>query len=636
MAQFVTRTMEELRPFLAGNGGPVALLQIENEYGNIEQYYGSDGKKYAQWAADLVAGMGTGLPIAMCQQQGVVGVIETCNGFYCDPHDPGLAYPSLFTEAWSGWFQGAGGSPGHRPASDLAYAIAKFVAEGGTMWNYYMLQGGTNFGRTAGASIATSYDYDAPISEWGFPRQPKYRLLQRLHAALHKYEPAIVGNDPPQWWSQGVHAMPGLSVHPYGAQVIFLVNANSTINYTYSVNCTGFLGDSGFAKEVRVPLWSVSIVDGKSCEVAFNSAVEVEVDTGASKVATTHSIDRVGTPSTTWEYYTEATNVSWCAEERRKVVQQLPEHIGATGGPLVTDYLYASVELPTAAAVGAGTMLTAMEHPLVGGPLGGLHRVDGFVDGVWFEVAPGFPVKMPSTTSTKSVLTLRMSIQGLPNYLWSNSLCKKSECNGPWDSHLENFDRGLLGPIFLNETATGKVIRNLTHSNWTICPGLEGEAMRLYSPQTSAPASIWQTGRGALEATGSWVRLRLPLPALACSDKTSGIALNLTGMGAGEAWVNGHSIGRYSLAKLGPEKDCTVCNRTGPYDPNGECHTRCGDYAEPLYHAPREWLTGCETATASNNKAQNGSKENLVVLWEKEGGTDPSAVVFSSVVGHAY
>ena len=160
--------------------------------------------------------------------------------------------------------------------------------------------------------------------------------------------------------------------------------------------------------------------------------------------------------------------------------------------------------------------------------------------------------------------------------------------------------------------------------------------MRLYSPQTSAPASIWQTGRGALEATGSWVRLRLPLPALACSDKTSGIALNLTGMGAGEAWVNGHSIGRYSLAKLGPEKDCTVCNRTGPYDPNGECHTRCGDYAEPLYHAPREWLTGCETATASNTKAQNGSKENLVVLWEKEGGTDPSAVVFSSVVGHAY
>ena len=92
-------------------------------------------------------------------------------------------------------------------------------------------------------------------------------------------------------------------------------------------------------------------------------------------------------------------------------------------------------------------------------------------------------------------------------------------------------------------------------------------------------------------SAGNWVRLRLPLPALACSENTtSGIALNLTGqktslfcdatfllqtehvqdrlgtnigkaqqktrvlvagMGSGEAWVNGHSIGRYSLRKLG-------------------------------------------------------------------------------------
>jgi hypothetical protein len=141
MAAFVARVVEEIRPQLASNGGPVVMLQPENEYGNIEQYYGSDGKKYAQWAADLVARMHTELPIAMCQQQGVKGVIETCNGFYCDPrgasdHDGVVDYPSLFTEAWSGWFQAPGQSPGHRPASDLAYAIAKFVAEGGTMWNY--------------------------------------------------------------------------------------------------------------------------------------------------------------------------------------------------------------------------------------------------------------------------------------------------------------------------------------------------------------------------------------------------------------------------------------------------------------------------------------------------------------------
>ena len=58
----------------------------------------------------------------------------------CDPHNPvsspAKPYPSLFTEAWSGWFAGVDQSPGHRPVSDLAYAIAKFVAEGGTLFNY--------------------------------------------------------------------------------------------------------------------------------------------------------------------------------------------------------------------------------------------------------------------------------------------------------------------------------------------------------------------------------------------------------------------------------------------------------------------------------------------------------------------
>ena len=66
MAAFVTRTVQEIRPYLAVHGGPVVMLQPENEYGNIEQYYGPDGPKYAQWAADLVLGLQTGLPVAMC------------------------------------------------------------------------------------------------------------------------------------------------------------------------------------------------------------------------------------------------------------------------------------------------------------------------------------------------------------------------------------------------------------------------------------------------------------------------------------------------------------------------------------------------------------------------------------------
>ena len=89
-----------------------------------------------------------------------------------------------------------GGPVPYRPAEDMAFAVAKFIQKGGSYVNYYMVtllfvkfsmwiylvkwwgllhlfcfiqyHGGTNFGRTAGGPfIATSYDYDAPLDEYG-------------------------------------------------------------------------------------------------------------------------------------------------------------------------------------------------------------------------------------------------------------------------------------------------------------------------------------------------------------------------------------------------------------------------------------------------------------------------------------
>ncbi|CAH1428471.1 unnamed protein product [Lactuca virosa] len=61
-----------------------------------------------------------------------------------------------------------GGAVHYRPAKDLACSVAKFIQSGGSFINYYMYHGGTNFGRTAGGPfIATSYDYDALLDEFG-------------------------------------------------------------------------------------------------------------------------------------------------------------------------------------------------------------------------------------------------------------------------------------------------------------------------------------------------------------------------------------------------------------------------------------------------------------------------------------
>ncbi|KAJ0876170.1 putative beta-galactosidase [Helianthus annuus] len=44
------------------------MLQIENEYGNIEESYGQKGKDYVKWAAKMAVGLGAGVPWVMCEQ----------------------------------------------------------------------------------------------------------------------------------------------------------------------------------------------------------------------------------------------------------------------------------------------------------------------------------------------------------------------------------------------------------------------------------------------------------------------------------------------------------------------------------------------------------------------------------------
>lgn len=43
-------------------------LQIENEYGYYEKFYGEGGKQYAMWAARMAVSQNTGVPWVMCQQ----------------------------------------------------------------------------------------------------------------------------------------------------------------------------------------------------------------------------------------------------------------------------------------------------------------------------------------------------------------------------------------------------------------------------------------------------------------------------------------------------------------------------------------------------------------------------------------
>ncbi|KAL6531012.1 hypothetical protein OROHE_014494 [Orobanche hederae] len=84
-----------------------------------------------------------------------------------------------------------------RPVQDLAFAVANFIQKGDSFVNYYMYHGGTNFGcYVRGPFITTSYDYDAPLDEYGLIRQPKYGHMKGLHKVVKKCEKALVSADP--------------------------------------------------------------------------------------------------------------------------------------------------------------------------------------------------------------------------------------------------------------------------------------------------------------------------------------------------------------------------------------------------------------------------------------------------------
>lgn len=165
-------------------GGPVILFQIENEYGA----YGSD-KVYLQHLVDTAKRAGVDVPLFTCDQPfgtmiedgSLPGLHKT--GTFGSRAGERLAFlrerqpdgPLMCAEFWNGWFDNWGT---HHHTTDAAASAAELDAllTAGASVNIYMFHGGTNFGFTNGANdkgiyepTITSYDYDAPLTEDGYP-----------------------------------------------------------------------------------------------------------------------------------------------------------------------------------------------------------------------------------------------------------------------------------------------------------------------------------------------------------------------------------------------------------------------------------------------------------------------------------
>lgn len=192
---YVEHLAAEVKPLLVTNGGPVVMVQIENEYGS----YGND-KEYLNTLKDMWVKNGINVPFYtadgatayMLEAGGVEGAAIGLDsgGSEADfaaakKQNPNV--PAFSSESYPGWLT-HWGEQWQRPGIEGISKEVKFLMDTKRSFNLYVIHGGTNFGYTAGANSGgkggyepdvTSYDYDAPINEQG-SATPKYQALRQL------------------------------------------------------------------------------------------------------------------------------------------------------------------------------------------------------------------------------------------------------------------------------------------------------------------------------------------------------------------------------------------------------------------------------------------------------------------------
>jgi hypothetical protein len=192
--RYISRLADELRPFLVTSGGPVLMIQIENEYGsygNDRNYLFELRRIWERCGIDVPFFTGDGPTTYMLEAGTLTGCAVGLDSGSSEKDfelarkmNPGV--PVFSSETYPGWLT-HWGEDWARPDTSALLREVKYLMDNNKSFNFYVIHGGTNFGFTAGANSGgrgyepdlTSYDYDAPINEQGRPT-PKYMALRNL------------------------------------------------------------------------------------------------------------------------------------------------------------------------------------------------------------------------------------------------------------------------------------------------------------------------------------------------------------------------------------------------------------------------------------------------------------------------
>lgn len=201
---YFTNLYSQLGNLQITHGGPIIMVQGENEFGSYvaqrKDISLTEHKKYSTAVFQQLKDVGFDVPFFtsdgswLFEGGALPGALPTANGeddvsrlkvqVNKFNNDKG---PYMVAEFYPGWLSHWAEPFPKVSTESIVKQTQKYLSEG-ISFNFYMVHGGTNFGFTSGANYdtnhdiqpdLTSYDYDAPISEPGWPTE-KYKALREL------------------------------------------------------------------------------------------------------------------------------------------------------------------------------------------------------------------------------------------------------------------------------------------------------------------------------------------------------------------------------------------------------------------------------------------------------------------------